>query len=387
MYSTYLVTNPILFGRGSSMLVGEKTKEFGCKKVLVVYDQGVKAAGITDKILGSLHATGIETIIFDNVQADPPDWSVEEAAELGIKENVDGVVSVGGGSSIDTGKAALWRLSNEGPINRYFLKPGQPPLPTQKPLKPIIIIPTTAETGTEASPGGAITDTKTNQKMVTEIPVSLGLIDPELTLRLPPGVTASTGLDAFSHAIEAYTSIAANKINDVLAEKSISLIGKYLRTAVNEGSNIEAREGVMLAATLGGMSMMGPYCHFAHDIGMPLGTIFHIPYGIACAAFQGESMEFIADAVPEKVKFIAEALGAKVPAGVASEEIGKICKQAIYSLMKDTKLPSLKNYIKGKDELLATIPKVMEFAAFMFSPKPVSKDDAVNLIVRAYEAY
>ncbi len=139
--------------------------------------------------------------------------------------------------------------------------------------------------------------------------MSLGIVDPALTVGLPPAVTASTGLDAFCHAFESYTSALSNSLSEVAGREAIRLVGKYLLKAYRDGSDLEAREGMMLASTLGGMSMSGPLCHLAHDIGRLLGSKYHIPHGVAGACCLPQVLEAIAPAVPQKVKYIAEMIG------------------------------------------------------------------------------
>jgi alcohol dehydrogenase class IV len=204
--------NPIIFGFGTSGTVGERLKGFGCKKVLVVYDRGIKAAGIADRVIDIINKAGIETVCYDNVQADPPIWSAEEAGALGVQEGVDGVVGVGGGSSLDTAKAAKLLQTNTPPLRQYFGRVGV----VTKPSVPLILLPTTAGTGSECTPGGVITDAERNIK--TNISgvgcsVDLGVVDPELMMELPRAVTASTGLDALCHCVESYTSAMANSIS------------------------------------------------------------------------------------------------------------------------------------------------------------------------------
>jgi len=178
MPSVWSCPNPLLFGRGVSGAVGEKLKEFGCKKVLVVFDQGVKSAGIASKITGHINAAGINTACYDSVLADPPDYTINEAGALGVAEKVDGVVAVGGGSAMDTGKGAALLLTNPPPIGRYYARPDSPPPEYIKSLKPVVVIPTTSGTGSECTPGGVITDTENNCKRVIIVPTTLVLLTP-----------------------------------------------------------------------------------------------------------------------------------------------------------------------------------------------------------------
>lgn len=396
MQSIFSSPNPLLFGIGTSKLVGDKLKEFGCKKVLVVYDMGIKNSGVADKIIKIINDAGIVTVTYDGVQADPPDWSVEEAGTIGIRDNVDGVVGVGGGSSLDTAKGAKLLLTNPPPINKYFGREGV----ITKPSKPLIVIPTTAGTGSECTPGGVITDTKNNIK--TNIAgigcaVNLGIVDPELTLGLPPSVTASTGMDALCHAVESYTSQRANSFCELTGKEAFTLVGMYLVRAFENGADLEAREGMMLAATLGGISMSGPLCHLAHDIGKVLGGKFHIPHGNGCASCLPQVMQLIAPAVPGKVREITLALGGKVAGDATPGEIGKAAYDTIQTLMRTLKLPSLKDFgVKNgftKEDLLAVVPEnvvmMQEGLIKLFgqgtSPVPATKELIATIVSRAYD--
>jgi alcohol dehydrogenase class IV len=392
MQSVFSSPNPILFGIGAAEETGNRLKGFGCTKVLVVYDKGIKSTGIADRIIGIIQAAGLETVSYDGVQADPPDWSVDEAGTLGIKENVNGVVGIGGGSSLDTAKGAKLLLTNPPPVNQYFGREGV----VTKPSWPLIVIPTTAGTGSECTPGGVITDTRQNIK--TNIAgvgcaVTLGIVDPELTVGLPPAITASTGLDVFGHAFESYTSNLANSLSEVVGREAIRLTGKYLVAAYRDGSNMEAREGMMLAATLGGMSMSGALCHIAHNIGRLLGSKFQIPHGVAGACCLPQVLEAIAPAVPEKVKYITEMIGFPLPADASVDEIKKAAYSAGMKLIHDLDLPNLKSYGLTKESILAVIPngvmKQSENLIMLFgrstSPIPESEALIADIISRAYD--
>ncbi len=396
MQSVFSSPNPLLFGTGTSKMLGDKLKEFGCKKVLVVYDMGIKNSGIADKIVKIINAAGLQTVEYDGVQADPPDWSVNEAGELGIREQVDGVVGIGGGSSLDTAKGAKMLQTNPPPINQYFGREGVVTVPSV----PLVVIPTTAGTGSECTPGGVITDTKNDIK--TNIAgvgcaVTLGIVDPELTLGLPPAVTASTGMDALCHAVESYTSLRANSFCEVTGRKAFTLVGQYLVRAFENGSDLEAREGMMLAATLGGISMSGPLCHLAHDIGKMLGAKFHIPHGNGCASCLPQVMQVITPAVPDKVKEITIALGGNVPDGTSDEALATIVYDTVKALMTKLKLPSLRDMGEKqgftKDDLLAVVPDgvvgmqqgLVKMFGTQTAPVPATKELIASIVSRAYD--
>ena len=385
MFSTWSSPNPVLYGSGTSKTVGEQLKKFGCKKVIVIYDAGVEAAGIAEKILGYIRDAGIETVLFNGVRSDSPDFTINEGGALAARENVDGVVAVGGGSSIDTGKGVDVLLSNPPPINQYFVRPGMPPTADLSRLKPLIVIPTTAGTGSEVSPGGACADTVANTKENFGCPVTLGIVDPELTLGLPPEVTAMTAFDALCHAVEAVVSNQPNEYSQIFGFEAIRLIGENLPEAVKNGGNLKAREGLHLASTMATMSILGPYCNIPHDIGAVICMMFHIPHGAAVSACLPEIFKFYAPAVPDEMKRIAEALGGTVPEGASAEEIGQIASDTIFGLMKNSKLPRLTKYVGSKEELMTAVSQIMATQIFFFSPRPVTESDITEILDKSYD--
>lgn len=383
MSSVFASPNPTLFGVGTAGETGERLKGFGCTKVLVVYDKGVKDAGIADKIIANINAAGIETVCYDKVLPDPPDWSVDEAGELGVKEKVDGIVGLGGGSSLDTAKGAKVLRTNPGPINKHFGRFNG----VKKTGTPLVVIPTTAGTGSEQTPGGTITDTSINAKNVVVIldrAVDLGIVDPELTLTLPPSVTAVTGLDALCHLAESYTSKWANPFCETISKEGIPLVGKYLALAYREGSNLQAREGMMFAASLGGISMSGPLCHLGHDIGRRLGANFNMSHGLSCITCLPQVMEFIAPVMPDKIRFIAESLGVEVPEGASAEEIGTAACRAIQKLMKEVNIPNMKSLGLEKKDVLAIAPEIIALG-LITSPVMPTEQDIRNMLEKAYD--
>jgi alcohol dehydrogenase class IV len=385
MFSTWDSKNPILFGCGTSKLTGEKARQFGCKKMLCVFDEGVRAAGIVDKILESLKAAGIGTVCYDGVLPDPPDYLVEEAAALGLAEDVDGIVAVGGGSSMDTGKGVRVLLSYPFPIGRYYCTYDTPALDETK-MKPLIVLPTTAGTGSETSPGAVITDSATKVKNIINCTVSLGIVDPELTVGLPPTITANTGIDALSHAIEALTSIQPNRFSDILGKETVSLINKYLPVAYNDGANLEAREAMSLAATLATICVRGPFIHIPHAFGENLTSIWNIPHGITVAAFLPETMIFLAPVIPGKIRLIADCMGARVPVDSSPERIGAIAAGRIRQLLNAVHIPPLRSLVRNKEEFMGNTTKIYGSPEMLlYSPRPISLEEAKQFIENVYD--
>jgi len=385
-FSTFSSPNPILYGIGMSAQVGERLKQLGCKKAVVVHDKGIKAAGIVDKITGFISAAGIEYVCYDGVVADVPDYSVNKAAEFAIKENVDCIVAVGGGSSLDTGKSVRLMLSYPPPISNFYSRPGKPPQTDYGALKPLIVLPTTSGTGSEASPGGVIIDTENNAKEHIMCPITLGIVDPELTLAMPPAVTAMTAFDALGHSIEAVTSREPNMFSELLGLKAISLIAENLPIVVKDGNNLTARAGMQLAATMAMMSILGPFCNIPHDMGLEIGMEFDMPHGVAVSVALPECLEFIAPAIPETLAKVAKALGADVPEGSSADTIGAIISKTARNLMDISGLPSVKKYVKSKEDFLAVIPRIMASQDFHFAPRLPSEDDIRTILSKAYDA-
>ena len=394
MESIFNSPNPILFGVGAAARTGLELQKLGCKKVLAVFDKGVEQAGVAEKVLKAIRDAGIEVVVYNNVQADPPVWSVEEAGALGVKEGVDGVVGIGGGSSLDTAKGAKMLQTNPPPLRQYFGRTGV----VTKPSVPLIVIPTTAGTGSECTPGGTITDTEQNIK--TNISgvgcaVSLGIVDPELSAGLPRSVTASTGLDALCHCVESYTSAMANSISSVLGREGIRLVGQYLVRACNNGAaDMEARAGMAKAATLGGMAMSGAFCHLCHDIGRSLGAKFHVPHGNGCAVTLPQVLQIIAPVKTEEVRYIARCLGAEVGPDAPADAVGKAAYDTAHKLLKDTGLKNLKELGLSREELLAVVPdevvmqiemEIKAFGGIAPPPLPVTKELVAEIINRAYD--
>ena len=384
--STWSSPNSVLYGSGSSASIGGQLKKLGCGKVIVVYDKGVAAAGVAGRVTSYIEQAGITTVQYDGCLSDAPDYTINEAAELARAEKVDGVVAIGGGSSIDTGKGVCLLMSNEPPINRYFAQPSKPSAGDISNLIPLIVLPTTAGTGSEVTPGGAVADTQANTKENFVCPVTLGIIDPELTLGLPPAVTAATAFDAMTHAIEALTSREPNPFSDLYGARALELIGKYVVRAVQDGSDIEAREGMSLAATMASMSILGPFCNIPHDSGAVIGMKFHLHHGLAVSMCLPEIMKFDAQAIPEKIRLIGVSLGADIPFDAAPETVGELTAGRIKELMDGAGLPKIPDLIGSKQALSDCAPEVLATQTLYFAPRSVSEADLRGIFERSWSA-
>ncbi len=375
---------PVIFGEGSSLETGKKLKELGCTNVLCIYDRGVKAAGLPDKILESIKAEGIKVAVYEGVLADPPDYTIEEAGEIGRKKRVDGVVAIGGGSSMDTAKAVNILLNNPSPITDYMAAGGGKEV---KAGKVIILLPTTSGTGSEVTPVAVITNTTSKRKggiLGPACRATLAIVDPVLTAGMPASITADTGMDAFSHAAEAMTSGLANQMSDILGENAVSLICKYLPRAVKNGADMEARSNLSFAAMIAGYAFADALPHYGHAIGHTLGSMYHIPHGNACGIALPEVMEYIADAVPDRVRRVGTAMGLDLAASLSPGETGKKVADAIRGLNKKIGLKTLKEHKIKESALPDVAGMALSDDTAGFGPKKASKEDILKMLQNAY---
>ena len=375
-------TPPILFGYGASEQVGAKLKEMGCKKVLVVHGSVIKRTGIADKILGLIQKEGIETVPYDKVVPDPPAEVVEEGAAFAKAQGIDGIVAIGGGSALDAAKAINVLLGNPSPVTQYFDK--SIPL---KPGKTLVLIPTTAGTGSEVNAISVVSDTEKDIKSgVIGAPcvASLAIVDPIYTVGLPAHLTAVTGIDAFSHGIEALTSVAANPVSGILAERTIRLVYENLPKAIKDPDNKEIRSKLSLAAMIAGIAFNDAPPQLGHAIAHTLGAIFHKNHGELCSVAQPIVVEYVADQAPDKIKIIASAIGVDIE-GLAPVEAGEKVADAIREFTKSIGLPVMKDLDIDISEIEKVAPKVLNDDCAHFIPKEIDADTVLKLLKKTYE--
>lgn len=256
-----------------------------------------------------------------------------------------------------------------------------------KPGKTLVLIPTTAGTGSEVTNMAVLTDSRTGRKggpANNLLRANLAIVDPMLTVGMPPSVTAETGMDAFCHAAEAVTSGQANPMSDILGEKAISLVCKYLPRAVKNGSDIEARTNMSFAAMAAGYAFNDAITHIGHSIGHTLGAMFHVPHGNACAVAIPEIMEFVAEGTPAGIRRLGMAMGLKTDDSISPQEAGVMVRDAIRALNKEIGIKTLKQ-LKIEESALPEIARrgVTEGPA-MFSPRKVNSDDLLKILQKAY---
>jgi len=306
MTGLFRLTGDIRFGPGVSRTVHEDLRRLSASRVMIITDPGVIAVGILEPIESDLAAHGFETHTFSEVSPNPRDVECAAAAAAMNGFGADVVLAVGGGSPIDLAKAAAGIAANGG-RPRDWVAPRTFP----KPPVPLVAIPTTAGTGSEVTRSAVINDTGRAIKISlrdTQIAPRFAIVDPDLTLSLPPSLTAATGMDALTHAIEAYTGKRASPITDALALHAIRLIATHLKTAVRDGSNRDAREGMMMASVIAGMAFSNADVAAVHCIAEAIGGRYDTPHGVANSLFLPYLFAFNAEANPPRHADVAVAM-------------------------------------------------------------------------------
>lgn len=334
--SMFRTTPRILMGPGAIGLSGEELSRLGAGMVLVVTDQGILKAGILEKLQEALRPFRIKSLVFDAVEPDPRYELVEKCLEAARGQEIHCVLGLGGGSALDIAKAASVMATNKGKISDYF---GIELIP--KPGLPLILVPTTAGTGSEVTPIAILSDEQEKLKkgiVSSHLIPSVAVLDPELTLGLPPQVTAATGMDALIHAIEAYTSLNATSMTDVLACRAMELLYHNIRIAFAQGGNLEARAKMLEGSLLAGMAFANAGVTAVHAFAYPIGAEFHIPHGVANSLMLAPVMEFNMLGSLERFAHMARIFGEGMT-GLSPRALAPKAVEAMEQLRRDLELP------------------------------------------------
>lgn len=378
----FLVPKNIVSGKGAVEEAGTYIKELGTK-ALIVTDNIMVNIGNVSKLTNVLDSVGVQYEIYSDVNCEPTDTIVEKGIELYKSNKCDFLIAIGGGSPIDAMKAIGAMITNPGQITDYMGK-------IIKNSTPLVAIPTTAGTGSEATQFTIISDTKNNVKMLLIGPSlipTLAVVDPELTMTSPANVTATTGIDALTHAVEAYTSRKAQPLSDTFALSAIKRIFTNLRQASTDGKNFEARNEMSLGALEAGIAFNNSSVTIVHGMSRPIGALFHVPHGMSNAVLIGECLEFAIEGAPERFADIAKAIGI-YKEGMTDMEASKELVAEIKKLCKDIQIPTLKEYGIDEEKFLNSIDKMAEDALASGSPantiKQPNKQDVVNIYKRIW---
>ena len=299
----FQTTATIINEYGISSRLGDTLKGLNVFRLLLVTDPGIVRAGIVEKIKSGLASVELEISIFDRVAADPPEAMILEALKLAGECQADCVIGLGGGSSLDTAKLVAFLANSRQRLDDIY-GVGM----AQGSRLPLILIPTTSGTGSEVTPIAIVT-TRDNQKMGVVSPLLLpdiAILDAELTLGLPPHITAATGVDAMVHAIEAYTTInRKNPLSDMLALKALELLSKNIQLAVEDGQNLESRSGMLLGSMMAGQAFANAPVAAVHALAYPLGGNFHVPHGLSNSLMLPHVMRFNAAVIAHQYAELA----------------------------------------------------------------------------------
>lgn len=348
MANRFILNETSYHGKGAINAIGSEIKSRNAHKAFVCSDPDLIKFGVTDKVLNVLKQEGIEYSIYSNIKANPTIENVQHGVDEFKASGCDIIVAIGGGSSMDTAKGIGIIITNP---EHYDVKSLEGAVNTKNKCVPIIAVPTTAGTAAEVTINYVITDSKLNRKMVCvdphDIPV-VAVVDPDMMATMPKGLTAATGMDALTHAIEGYITKGAWELSDMFHLKAIEIIARSLRAAVNNEPS--GREGMALGQYVAGMGFSNVGLGIVHSMAHPLGALYDTPHGIANAIILPTVMEYNASATGEKYREIARAMGVKNVDSMSQEEYRKAAIDAVKQLSKDVGIPAdLKDIVKEKD--------------------------------------
>lgn len=372
--SLFRIPPIIHYGPGAFEQLGSAAREIGLRHALLVTDKGMVQLGVAAQGQRILEQAGMQVTVFDGVQPDPTLANVEAGWALVPQNEAVGIVALGGGSPIDCAKAISVRQGN-GALRAEWA--GMEKVP--QPGPPVIAVPTTAGTGSEVTRVMVITDAERDVKMMFASRFCIcaaAIVDPILTIAMPKSLTAAVGVDALTHAIEAYVSRRAQPITDLLALSAVRLISQHLRTAYNGGKNLEARSAVMLGAMQAGMAFSNASVALVHGMARPLGACFHLTHGISIAALLPGVTEFSISAASERYQRIAVEMGEKDLVA------------ALRRLNRDVGIPTLRGLDIAEERFQSLLEKMAGDALASGSPanNPRSADaqEIVNLYRKIY---
>jgi alcohol dehydrogenase len=374
----FYIPTVTLMGIGSHKQTGGWVKTLGCKKPLIVTDKGITRAGITDQIAGIVRKDAqTDVVIFDETIPNPTDKNAHDGLDVFKKSNCDSIISLGGGSSHDCGKAVGILATNGGKIHDY-----EGVDKSSKNMPPFIAINTTAGTGSEMTRFCIITDTSRKVKMAIvdwRTTPNVAINDPLLMAGMPPLLTAATGMDALTHAVEAYVSTIATPVTDACALQAINLISENLRAAVANGGDMAARDGMAYAEYLAGMAFNNASLGHVHAMAHQLGGFYDLPHGVCNAILLPAVERFNLIAKVDRFVDIAEAMGEPLE-GLSKRAAAEKALEAIKTLSKDVGIPSGLAELNVKEQDLKTMAEnAQKDACGLTNPRCPSLEDVIMI--------
>jgi choline dehydrogenase len=371
---TYQSPTRLVQRLGAIRELGQEASLLGVRRPLLVTDAGVKAAGLLDVALDALRGADVEPVVFDKVRANPGVELVDAGAAEYRAQGCDGLVAIGGGSSMDTAKGIGVVAVHDGSIVDYEW--GGSPIRSRIP--PMIAVPTTAGTGSEVTLWAVITDPKRKIKFnvggTPDIASWVAVIDPELTVKLPPAVTAGTGMDALAHAVECFTMVYHQPFTDAVALLAMEYVARYLRVAFSQAGNLEARYRMSAAAMLGGLAYGTDSAGAAHAMSQTAGGVHDAPHGALTARLLGPVMEYNHAGEPERFARMAAAFGLDVQ-GKSMWRAAEMAVEYVHQLTIDVEIPGLQELGFSEDEIPMLADKAFADPQTIGNPRDV---DAAN---------
>ena len=375
----FILNETSYHGKGALAAVADEAKNRGFKKALICSDPDLIKFGVTKKVTDVLDGAGLAYQLYSDIKPNPTIENVQHGVEEFKKAGADYIIAVGGGSSMDTAKGIGIIINNPEFADVRSLEGVAP---TKKPSVPIIAVPTTAGTAAEVTINYVITDVEKNRKMVCvdphDIPV-VAVVDPDMMSTMPKSLTAATGMDALTHAIEGYITKGAWELSDMFHLKAIEIIARSLRGAVE--NTADGREGMALGQYVAGMGFSNVGLGIVHSMAHPLGALYDTPHGIANAIILPTVMEYNAPVTGEKYRDIAKAMGVKGTENMSQEEYRKAAVDAVKQLAKDVGIPdNLRDIVKPEDV------QFLSESAFADACRPGNpRDTSVEEIAELYK--
>ena len=382
MLSRFSFPTSILFGAGALAELPAELARAGCRRPLIVGDAGLRAAGLLDRVTGTLAAAGVPLHVFEGVEPNPVTANVEAGAAAYRDGGCDGVVAVGGGSPLDVGKAVRLRVTHSGPLAQYDdVKGGAEKIHGGMP--PMVAIPTTAGTGSEVGRSAVITmadETGVVRKTVIFSPhlmPTVALCDPELTIGLPPRLTAATGMDALTHNVEAYLSLGYHPLCDAIALEGTRLAVTHLRAATHNGADLKARAGMMMAAIMGATAFQKGL-GATHSLAHPLSSVAGLHHGLANALLLPTVLRFNLPAVEERMADLARA--ARLTDDPSPPIGARELINAVEELNQELDLPRrLREVGVDEEQLPALAALAIQDGCHLLNPRPCGEADLLAL--------
>lgn len=377
MANRFVLNETSYHGAGAIREIAAEAQGRGFQKALICTDPDLIKFGISQKVIGVLEKAGLAYEVYSNVKANPTIENVQLGVEAFKKADADYLIAIGGGSSIDTAKGIGIVIANPDFVDIRSLEGVAP---TKNKSVPIFAVPTTAGTAAEVTINYVITDVEKNRKMVCvdpkDIPV-VAFVDPEMMSSMPKGLTAATGMDALTHAIEGYITAGAWELSDMFHIKAIEIIAKHLRGAV--AGTPEGREGMALGQYVAGMGFSNVGLGIVHSMAHPLGALYDTPHGVANAIILPTVMEYNAEATGEKYRDIARAMGVAGVDSMSQEEYRKAAVDAVKQLSLDVGIPADLKEIVKKEDLPFLAQSAYDDACRPGNPKETSVEDITKL--------